>query len=152
MAKLDSQNNYYPPVGFYFQVAIQGISGINEGNFQEVSGLNVKIGVEEVKEGGETRFVHRLPTPPKYENLVLKRGMLLGSPLIAWVKTSIESFTFTPKTVYVKLLDEKKTPIAVWSFVNAYPVAVKISDFKAQENAIAIETLELAFSYFVKVK
>src|SRR4051812_48889232 len=115
----DSQGSYYPPVGFYFQVAIQGISGINEGNFQEISGLNVKIGAEEVKEGGELRFVHRLPTPPKYENIILKRGMLLGSPLIAWAKTAMEQFSFSPKSVYIKLLDETKTPIAVWSVVNA---------------------------------
>src|SRR5690348_5526049 len=142
---------YYPPVGFYFKVNVTGITGKNEGSFQEVSGLNVKIGVQEVKEGGENRFVHRLPTPPKYENLILKRGMLLGSPLIDWARSAVEQFSFTPKTVIINLMDENASPLASWKFINAYPVSLKVSDFKAQENAIGVETLELCFDYFTKV-
>jgi phage tail-like protein len=149
--QLVENETYNLPVGFHFLVEVGDFTGINEGNFQEVSGLNVKIGVEEVKEGGETRFIHRLPTPPKYENLVLKRGMLLGSPLIDWAKNAMESFMFKPMTVDIKLLDEKNNPVAAWNVVNAYPVGLKISDFKAQENAIVVETLELAFNYFKKV-
>ena len=30
--------------------------------------------IETVVEGGENRFVHRLPKPVKHPNLVLKRG------------------------------------------------------------------------------
>ena len=98
-------DDLYPPVSFSFSVSIDGISGANEGNFQEVSGLQAKLGTEEVKEGGENRFVLRLPTPPKYENLVLKRGMLdISSPLIAWARQGVESFTFSPKTVLINLL------------------------------------------------
>ena len=142
---------YYPPVGFSFTVDVEGITGVNEGSFQEVSGLNAKITPENVKEGGENRFTHRFPTPPSYENLVLKRGLLVGSPLIAWARTCIEQFTFTPKIVNLSLLDETGAPLSTWRFVNAYPVAMKISDFKAQENSIVVETLELSFNYFTKV-
>lgn len=147
-----AQNSYYPPVGFYFKVNVIGISGINEGSFQEVSGLNIKIGAEEIKEGGENRFVHRLPTPPKFENLVLKRGMLLDSSLINWASNSLQKFEFKPTTVNVNLLDSSAALLASWKFVNAYPVSLKVSDFKAQENAIVIETLELCFDYFEKMK
>lgn len=147
----DDLNAYYPPVGFYFKVNVIGINGKNEGNFQEVKGLSVKIGVQEVKEGGENRFVHRLPTPPKYENLVLRRGMLTGSPLIEWARGAYEQFTFSPKTVVLNLLDENAGPLASWKFINAYPVALQVSDFKAQENSIVVETLELCFDYFMKV-
>lgn len=147
----NDETGYYPPVGFYFKVNVIGISGKNEGSFQEVSGLNAKIGVEEVKEGGENRFVHRLPTYPKYDNLVLKRGMLLGSPLVKWVQGALEQFSFSPKTVVINLMDENASPLASWKVINAYPVAIKISDFKAQENAIVIETFELCFDYFTKV-
>lgn len=145
-----TQNGFYPPVAFTFRVKVEGIMGINEGDFQEVSGLNVKFGTEEVVEGGQNRFVHRLPTTPKYENLVLKRGMLKGSALINWVKTSLDIFKFTPKLVEVSLLDGGNNPLVTWSFSNAYPVSLRISDFKAQENAIVVETLELSFDYFTK--
>jgi phage tail-like protein len=146
----DTQNDYYPPVGFTFSVKVEGIMGANEGNFQEVSGLSVRFGVEEVVEGGENRFVHRLPTTPKYENLVLKRGLLKGSALINWVKTSVDRFIFKPKMVEVNLLDGTGNPLITWAFSNAYPVSLRISEFRAQENGIVVETLELAFDYFTK--
>ncbi len=142
---------YYPPVGFYFKVNVIGITGTNEGNFQEVSGLSFKLGVKDVQEGGENRFIHRFPVPTKYDNLILKRGMLIGSPLINWAKTCIEQFTFKPATVVVNLMDEVSSPIASWKFINAYPVGIKISDFKSQENAVVVETLELCYDYFNKV-
>ena len=144
-------STYYPPVGFSFKVNIEGITGINEGSFQEVSGLSAKISPEGVKEGGENRFEHRFPQRPTYENLVLKRGMLIGSPLISWARNSFDLFEFKPKIVNLNLLDEKGAPISTWRFVNAYPIAIKVSDFKAQENAIVVETFELCFDYFTKV-
>ena len=143
---------YYPPVGFSFQVNITGIDGMNEGNFQEVTGLNVKLDVEEIKEGGENRFAHRFPSRPKYENLVLRRGMVTGSALITWARQATEQFTFTTRTVVVSLMDEGGDNLATWNVVNAWPVALKMSEFKAQENAIAIETLELSFDYFQRIK
>lgn len=142
---------YYPPVGFSFKVNVEGIAGVNEGSFQEVSGLSVKMSPKSISEGGENRFEHRFPNPPVYENLVLKRGMLLGSPLITWARNALELFEFTPKIVNLNLLDETGAPISTWRFSNAYPVAIKVSDFKAQENALVVETLELAFDYFTKV-
>jgi phage tail-like protein len=143
--------SYYPPVGFYFKVNVIGINGTNEGNFQEVSGLNATLELESFKEGGENRFVHRLPLPPKYGNLVLRRGILLGSPLMDWVKKALEQFTFTPKDVLVNLLNEQAQPIATWKFIKAIPVSIKISDFKAQENAIAVEIFELSYNYLQRV-
>jgi phage tail-like protein len=67
------------------------------------------------------------------------------------VKQGLEQFSFTRKTVVINLMNEKGEPIVSWKFVNAYPVAMKISEFKAQENSIALETFELSFDYFTKV-
>jgi len=139
------------PAAFSFLVKVDGVNGTYEGSFQDVSGISVKLGTETIKEGGENHFEHRLPNPPKYENLVLKRGMVLNSELIKWAQKAVERFNITTKTVTISLLDDNAAPLASWSFVNAYPVALKISDFKAQENAIVIETLELSYSYFTRI-
>lgn len=140
------------PVAFSFEVIVADIKDTMNGSFQEVSGINVKLDTETIKEGGENRFSHRLPNPPKYENLVLKRGMVLSSALIVWARKAVEQFTFAPQNVIVNLLDEKGKPLASWSFVKAYPVALKVSDFKAQDNAVVIETLELSYDYFTRTK
>jgi phage tail-like protein len=148
---MDALGNYYPPVGFYFKVIISGVSGEQEGSFMEVSGISASITPEDKQEGGENRFSHRLPNPPKYSNLVLKRGMVLGSPLITWAQTSINTFTFTPKTAVVQLLNEKGKAISVWVFNRAYPVKLEMSGLKAmKEGEIMVETLELAYSFFEK--
>ncbi|MGF6848178.1 phage tail-like protein [Chitinophaga sp. W3I9] len=146
-----AQTPFYPPVGFYFRVMVPGITGSNEGSFQEVSGLTATITPLEVKEGGENRFIHRLPQAPKYGNLVLKRGMLTGSPLIRWAQNSINLFTFSPVAVVVSLMNANRGLVASWQFVNAYPVALKVSEFKAQESVIALETLELCYDYFQQI-
>ena len=145
---------YYPPVGFHFRVEFN-LPGVDDGDtrFQEVSGLTSELGVEEIREGGENRFVHRLPDRGRYSNLILKRGLFVDSKLIDWCKMAIENFVFEPVTVNVTLLNEDHQPLAdAYSFVNAWPVKWAVSDFRAQQNALVIETLELAYNYFTRSK
>ncbi len=84
--------SYYPPVAFHFRVDIDGLTtGDRDINFQEVSGLDASVGEFTYNEGGENRYVHRLPDRVTYDKLVLKRGMLVGSALIGWFKDAVES-------------------------------------------------------------
>ncbi|MBN1480894.1 phage tail protein [candidate division KSB1 bacterium] len=145
---------YYPPAGFHFRVEFGNVaSDSSDVRFQEVSGLSAEVGVEDLEEGGENRFTHRLPKRPRYSNLILKRGLLTDSELIKWLTNAIENFVFSTTTVNVTLLNEKHEPLGyAYSFVDAWPVKWSVSDFKAQENAIIVETLELAYKYFRRVK
>ena len=142
----------FPPVAFHFSVKVHGFEGLNEGSFQEVSGLSMKMTPMEIKEGGENRFTRRLPNPPKYENLTLRRGMLVGSQLTKWVHDSLTQFTFTPAQVTLNLLDGDGSIIATWDFMSAYPVGLKINDLKSTDNNVVVESLELAFEYFKQTK
>jgi phage tail-like protein len=145
--------SYYPPVGFHFRVDIEDITSDGQDiRFQEVSGLNVSVGEMTYNEGGENRFVHRLPERVTYEKLTLKRGMLIGSNLISWFKNAVESFSFDPKTVTVTLLNSEHEPLEAWSFIQAYPVKWSISSFNAQINELVIETIELNFQYFRRLE
>jgi len=145
---------YYPPTGFHFRVKFDLESATEkDARFQEVSGLSAEVGVEQVEEGGENRFTHRLPTRGKYSNLILKRGLLTDSGLIDWCKKAVESFVFSPVTVNVTLLNEKHEPLdSTYSFIDAWPQKWSISDFRAHENAIVVETLELAYKHFTRTK
>ena len=144
---------YYPPVAFHFRVEI-GIPGLpeNDTRFQEVSGLTRELGVEQVTEGGENRFEHRLPSRGKFGNLVLKRGMLTDSGVTTWIVDAVENFVFTPADVLVSLLNENHEPLAAWSFSGAWPVKWQISGLKSTDNNVVVETLELAYRYFTKTK
>lgn len=144
-------SEFYPPVSFYFQVSVQGGSG-SDTSFKEVSGLSVEMGLEEIAEGGVNGYKHRVPTTAKYSNLVLKRGLVAkNSALATWCTSTLGGNleeTIETKTVIVKLLDENGSPLKSWNFVNAWPVKWAMSDLNSMNNEIAVETLELAFSYF----
>lgn len=146
----------YPPVGFYFKVEFQGVPGVSDRDFrfQEVSGLNVEVEVEEVKEAGENRFIHKLPLRTKYTNLVLKRGMLTDSALIGYFNEALDSYfnpfnySFSPCDIYISLLNSEGDPLSSWQVVGAYPLKWQISDFKSMDNSLVVETLEFAYRYF----
>jgi phage tail-like protein len=144
---------YYPPVGFHFKVEFGFLpSDTYDARFQEVSGMTSELGIEELIEGGENRFTHRLPNRAKYSNLVLKRGYLANSNLIEWINNAITNFDFEPTTVNVTLLNEKHVPLAdTFSYQNAWPVKWSVSDYKAQDNGIVVETLELSYNYFTRI-
>jgi len=139
-------SNYYPPLGFHFKVEFTQFKG--EFEFQSVSGLSVDLETEEIAEGGENRFKHKLPVKTKFPNLVLKRGLLVDSELITWCRNALENFDITPTDLTVKLLNEEHEPLMTWNVVHAYPVKWSIADFNAEESKIVIETIELAYSYF----
>jgi phage tail-like protein len=146
----ENDRPYSMPRSFHFSVEFQGVSGLksNDVKFQDVSGLIAELGVEEIRSGGENRFSHRLPTRARYQNLVLKRGMLTDSGLIKWFTDAVENFSFTPATIIVKLLDPDHQPLQSWTFIKAWPVKWSISEFKASENTVVVETIELAYQYF----
>jgi len=139
----------YPQTGWHFLVAFELFPQLPyDLRFQEVSGLTVSVETEPYKEGGENRFTYRLPSRARYGNLILKRGMLNDSGLVDWFKKAIEDFSFSPVDVQVFLLNEQHERSASWVFMQAYPVKWVISDLKAMENSLAVETIELAYQYY----
>lgn len=149
---------YYPPAGFYFAVSVlQRTPQPNQqsdvdASFQEVSGLTAEFGFEEVAEGGENRYVHRLPKSVKYQNLVLKRGLVnTTSELVSWFSTTLTSgliVPIQPKNLEIQLLDEAGAPAVTWMVSNAYPAKWDIAGLNALDSKILVETMELAFSHF----
>jgi phage tail-like protein len=145
--------NYYPPVGFHFLVEFEGLgSQAKDHQFQSVSGLSVDIETEEIAEGGENRFKHKLPVKTKYPNLTLKRGMLIDSAVIDWCRDAIENFAFKPVNLTIKLLDEEHQPLVSWNVVHAYPVKWAVEDFNAEESKLVVENFELTYNYFTLIK
>ena len=153
--------NYYPPPGFYFSLAVLGsatalslLTSI-DASFQEISGIEAESGAEELVEGGENRFMHRLPKATKYSNLILKRGAVTGdSFLVEWTGLTVGSSLTVPiltQNLLVTLLSESKIPLIAWAFVNAYPVKTQISALNSEENKVLIESMEFSYNYFERL-
>lgn len=114
--------------------------------FQKVSGLAAEITTTSVTEGGQNLYTHRLPDRVSYNNLVLERGMVVGSPLNLEFNAAMSLFKFAPSNVLVTLLSESKTPLAAWLFMKAYPVKWATADLDANQAGVLIDTLELAYT------
>lgn len=134
-------------------------------NFQEVSGIEYSMDTEGIREGGENRFEHRVPTRATYGNLTLKRAMKtrgLTTALAEWCVDSVERdlskriktadvvVSLLGTTPAASILTDSNMPIAAWHFRNAYPVKWNIRDFNAQSGEILIEEIELCYSYFTR--
>lgn len=141
---------YYPPAAFYFEARFSGATGNIDTQFSEVSGLDAERSVTELREGGENRFLHRLPGPVKPGLLVLKRGLMAAhSEVFKWCKESLESDLGTPletKTVVVSLLNQMAQPMIRWSVADAWPAKWNVGALDAQKSSVAVETLALAYS------
>lgn len=114
--------------------------------FQRVSGLSTTIDTRTINEGGENLFVHRLPSRATYGNLILERGLVLGSPLNVEFNVAMSSMKFLPSNVMVTLLSESAAPLSAWLFLKAFPVKWSTADLNATDERVLIDTMELAYT------
>lgn len=143
--------DYYPPVGFHFSVSFTGLAQFKEDIlFQSVSGLNVDIQTETIKEGGENRFEHNVPTRNKYSPLTLNRGLFnpKKSGLTQWCVDAFEKMVYKPIDLEVMLLNEKHETMMYWKVIHAWPKSWKIKELNAEKSEVLIETLELNYNRF----
>ncbi len=138
-----------PPLAFRFAVIFL-IGGLVPNpldiRFQKVSGLSAKIQTQDLVEGGENRYTHRLPTRVGYGNLVLQRGFVIGSPLNIEFNVAMSDFAFLPSNVIVTLLSASGIPLSAWLFLKAYPVSWSTAELSADSEQVVIDTMELAYT------
>src|SRR5262245_29536884 len=111
-----------PPLGFRFSVLfiVLGVApNPIDTLFQQVSGLGATVETEVLAEGGQNLYGQRLPRKIVHEDLVLERGMAVGSPLAAEFNLAMSQFKFKPSNVLITLLDNTRVPIAGWMCLKA---------------------------------
>ena len=139
-------------VNFHFEVSFNGIgSGHLDAKFQSVTGLDVQFETETLKEGGENRFEHVIPTRRRYADLILKRGLLSeedNSLLTDWCKSAFERSLIRPVNLDVILLNEEHKPLLKWKVIHAWPKNWKMGELNAEKGEVLIETLELTYNRF----
>jgi phage tail-like protein len=130
------------------------VDGLTIGAFTEVSGLSVQIETEELAEGGQNGYTHKLPGRMKWPNLVLKRGITDTDNLFEWfAKCSGDGLAaqgnkIEPLHGSVSLLDAAGKTVRRWSFVEAYPVKWTGPKLAASSRDVAVEELEVCHCGF----
>ena len=137
----------FPYVSYKFLVEID--SSI-VATFSEASGLQVETETEEYQEGGVNGFRHRLPKSSKHGALVLKRGLTDDDKLWKWHQDVVQG-KVQRRPLALILWDEKTSnQVWRWDFKDVFPVKWGGPELKADGNAVAVETLELAHNGFVR--
>lgn len=144
-----------PPFTGHFSFSV---GGIEIGTFTEVSGLSVQVEVEEVAEGGQNQFVHKLPGRVSWPPIVLKRGVADPDSLFAWLaETSWENFAgegdrLVRQEGEVALLDASGEVVRRWEFEAAFPVKWNGPTLAASSGDVAVEELEIVHHGFRSAK
>jgi phage tail-like protein len=125
---------------------------LGDGGFQECTGLQIDMDVEELTEGGRNDGTVRLLGRGKYTNIVLKRGMLYPvggtavSELWGWLQGLLSGQR--PAVRYdgvIEVLDQaSQKVVATWVFDRGVPARIVGPTLNARSGEIAIEELTIA--------
>jgi phage tail-like protein len=124
---------------------------LGDGGFQECSGLEVEMEVQDYLEGGRNDGVIRRAGRAKYSNIVLKRGMFFGGPggvnreLWQWIQGVVAGVR--PIARYdgiIQVMNVGEEVVATWVFDRGLPAKIRGPELNAKTGEIAIEELHIA--------
>jgi phage tail-like protein len=150
-------NEYDPLGGADISAADRFLLEVDQveiGVFREVSGLQVTVDVQDLAEGGQNGFSHKLPSRMSWPNITFKRGLTQSDALFDWLqKSSGEGFAgnnnqLTRRTGAVTVLDYEGNRLRAYDLIDVFPVRWKGPDFSVGSNAPLEEELEIAHHGF----
>ena len=118
------------------------IEGVIAGGFSEVSGLEMELEAEPLREGGRNDMVHTLPVGTKYGTLILTRGVTDSDVLWRW-QSDIRNGQIIRRTIRIVLQDESGQEVWDWRCLEALPTKWTGPGFNAGQGEVAVERLEL---------
>jgi phage tail-like protein len=130
------------------------VEGVEIGVFREVSGLQVTVDVQEVQEGGQNSYVHKLPARMSWPNIVFKRGLTKSDALFDWLQESSgEGFagnnnSLSRSTGAVTVLNYLGDRLRSFDLIDVFPVRWKGPDFSVGNSNPLEEELEIAHHGF----
>jgi phage tail-like protein len=138
MVTLDPGDAYLPPA----QALLLPL--VAAGAFQEVTGLGAQLEVVNYAEGGRNDSVHQLPLRHSWNRITLKRGVIRDRVLWTWYQTGLADSLGARRDGAVVLLDTAGSPAMAWAFHGGLAAKWSGPDLHAEQNAVAIESLEIA--------
>jgi phage tail-like protein len=135
-----------PRPAFNFLVIVTGVSDDGsdvQGSFAEVSGLEASLPAIKYRTGAETITERQIPGKVEYPNIVCKRGATGDIRFWNWIVEAINGQVRRTEGAVV-LLDENRQEYMRYTFSRAWPTKFTGPSLNANDNQIAMETLEIA--------
>jgi phage tail-like protein len=135
---LDPGDAYLPPA----QAVLLPL--VAAGAFQEVTGLGAQLEVVSYPEGGRNDSVHQLPLRHSWNRITLKRGVVRDRLLWSWYQTGLADSLGARRDGAVIMLGPDGVPAMAWAFHGGLAAKWSGPDLHAEQNAVAIESMEIA--------
>lgn len=126
------------------------VDSVEIGVFSSVNGLSMSVTTEDIVEGGENGYVHKLPGRLTWQNITFKRGVTDGNALFDWIsKTSGEGFASNQNKVErpsgaITALGSDGRRLRSWVLDEVMPVRWNGPSFDSTSNNALEEELEIA--------
>ena len=131
---------------YYFRVTW----GSTEIQFAEISGLDTEIQIVEYRHGDtKTFYPIKMPGIGKVNTVTMKRGVFVGDNTYWNWFSAIKLNTIARVTVKIQLLNENGQATMSWTLRNAWPTKITSTGMKSDDNAAAIDQLDVAFESMV---
>ncbi len=124
-------------------IAMSAITDIALGGFNECSGLEMSLDIEEIEEGGHNGTSLNFPTRVKWSNITLKTGVGAGTALWDWHYGFAEGKGKRMDGI-IMLQNELHIPNNIWYFRRGLPVKYTAPTMNAKDSTVAIESIEIA--------
>jgi phage tail-like protein len=115
--------------------------------FSEVVLPDISIDVIEYRNGNDKETgVHKLPGLARYNNVILRRGIIGSLNLYTWIDQVRNGNVSAGRTVTINLLSEDLTSVVLtWKLSRAWPVKYSFGNLNGKGTDVAIEELVLAY-------
>ena|SRR6478752_845304 len=113
------------------------------GGFQECTGLDLSLTMEDHREGGRNSEVLHFPTRSEWGQITLKKGVGALTSLWDWSYSFVEG-KGKRRDGLIVLLTDLHIPNNIWYFRRGLPVKYTGPTMNAQQSVVAIEQMTIA--------
>lgn len=130
------------------------VDGVEIGLFASVRGLQVSSQTENIVEGGQNGYTHRMPGRLEWPNIIFSRGLTDADALFDWMnKTAGEGFAaagnkITKSTGAITAMSTDGSRLRSWSLEDVFPIRWTGPDFSVTSDSPLTEELEVAHHGF----
>jgi phage tail-like protein len=114
------------------------------GAFRSATGLGAELEVMTYAEGGRNDFVHQLPVRHSWGRITLSRGIARDASLWAWYEAGLTGSLGARRDGAIIMQNAAGQVAMLWTFRAGLAARWTGPEFQAQEDALAIESLEIA--------
>ncbi|MBA3870550.1 MAG: phage tail protein [Chloroflexota bacterium] len=133
-------------ISFRFTVAVDGI---NYAAFTEFTLPTLTVETEEIKEGGQNSYSHKLPVRVTAGSATLRNGIASDLKLLNWYMDMLKGdIAAATRQITVTMFDSSRAALMVWSFRQAYPIKWSGPSLKTDGTSVGIEEIEFVHHGF----